>query len=111
MAVWLSGGAGRIVLEGATLAGRIVTGIISTDPSASTQIFNLNASASQFVFRRNRVINGRRFGVLAKGDRLLVSENTFIGLGNGAVQFLNSPFEGLCARHAFLTSCTACCSD
>ena len=36
-------------------------------------------------------------------SRLLVSDNTFTGLGSGAVQFLNSPFEGLCARHAVVT--------
>jgi hypothetical protein len=68
----------------------------------ATQIYNLNASATQFVFRGNRVRNGRRFGVLAKGLRLLIENNSFSGLGSGAVQFLNTPVEGLCARHALV---------
>jgi hypothetical protein len=70
--------------------------------AATTQIYNLNASATQFVFRGNEVRNGRRFGVLAKGLRLLVENNSFVGLGSGAVQLLNSPVEGLCARHALV---------
>eukprot|EP01047_Picozoa_sp_COSAG01_P059829 COSAG01_NODE_7243_length_3287_cov_2.111669_2_plen_250_part_00 len=66
----------------------------------ATNVFDLNATASQFVFRNNTVLNGRRFGVLAKGLRLVVEDNYFIGLGSGAVQFLNSVTEGLCARSA-----------
>ena len=59
----------QVTLEGGSLADVVTTGIISNDPSSATQIFNLNASATQFVFRRNQVLNGRRFGVLAKGNR------------------------------------------
>ena len=60
------------------------TGRVSTsDPKGATQIYNLNASATQFVFRGNKVRNGRRFGVLAKGLRLLVENNSFEGLGSG----------------------------
>ena len=57
-------------------------------------------ACGQFVFRRNAVLNGRRFGVLAKGQQLAITDNTFVGLGSGAVQYLNSATEGLCARDA-----------
>ena len=63
-------------------------------------MFDLNATASQFVFRGNSVVSGRRFGVLAKGQRLAIESNSFIGLGSGAVNYLNPDTEGLCARSA-----------
>ena len=74
----------------------LIVGALSTETSSiATQVYNLNASATQFVFRGNRVRNGRRFGVLAKGLRLLIEDNSFEGLGSGAVQFLNTPVEGV----------------
>ena len=47
------------------------------------------------MFRNNTVRNGRRIGVLAKGRGGLIENNTFEGLGGGAVEFWNAPFEGL----------------
>ena len=49
------------------------------------------------VFRNNFVRNGRRVGVLTKGHRALIENNTFIGLGGGAVEYWDAPYEGLCA--------------
>jgi hypothetical protein len=79
--------------------GPLDLGIIREITDA-TNVFDLNATATQFVFRNNTVLNGRRFGVLAKGLRLVVEDNRFIGLGSGAVQFINAVTEGLCARSA-----------
>eukprot|EP00052_Salpingoeca_macrocollata_P025277 m.230034 g.230034 ORF g.230034 m.230034 type:complete len:711 (-) comp22404_c0_seq2:36-2168(-) len=62
-----------------------------------TQVFVANRTANQFVFRRNRVHNSRRVGVLAKGERALIEDNVFWGLGGGGVELWNAPFEGLCA--------------
>merc|ERR1712070_275677 len=45
----------------------------------------------------NHVSNGRRVGVLYKGDRALIEKNRFEGLGGGAVECWNAPVEGLCA--------------
>ena len=61
----------------------------------TTQLFNMSRSCSQFVFRNNRVIAGRRIGVLAKGSGGLVENNYFEGLGGGAVELWNAPYEGL----------------
>jgi hypothetical protein len=63
--------------------------------SAITQVFNVSRTCNQFVFRNNTVRNGRRIGVLAKGRGGLIENNTFEGLGGGAVEFWNAPFEGL----------------
>lgn len=60
-----------------------------------TQVFNASRTCNQFVFRSNTVRNGRRIGVLAKGCGGLIENNTFEGLGGGAVEFWNAPFEGL----------------
>ncbi len=62
---------------------------------AITQVFDANRTCNQFVFRNNTVRNGRRIGVLAKGVGGLIENNTFEGLGGGAVEFWNAPFEGL----------------
>lgn len=78
--------------------GPIQTGSIggNFDPHV-TQVYNFNSSSGQFVFRRNTVRNGRRVGVLAKGHRALIEDNVFQGLGGGAVELWNAPYEGLCA--------------
>lgn len=60
-----------------------------------TQVFDASRTCNQFVFRNNTVRNGRRIGVLAKGRGGLIENNTFEGLGGGAVEFWNAPFEGL----------------
>jgi hypothetical protein len=60
-----------------------------------TQVFNASRNCDQFVFRNNTVRNGRRIGVIAKGRGGLIEHNTFTGLGGGAVEFWNAPFEGL----------------
>jgi hypothetical protein len=62
---------------------------------AVTQVFNASRTCNQFVFRNNTIRNGRRVGVLAKGCGGLIENNTFEGLGGGAVEFWNAPFEGL----------------
>ena len=62
---------------------------------AATQVFNASRTCNQFVFRNNTVRNGRRIGVLAKGRGGLIENNTFEGLGGGAVEFWNAPAEGL----------------
>tara|TARA_B110000208_G_scaffold108527_2_gene134434 strand:+ start:116 stop:1297 length:1182 start_codon:yes stop_codon:yes gene_type:complete len=83
---------------------RLDLGVITNSDKNSintvTNVFDLNTTASQFVFRGNKVMSGRRFGVLGKGQRLSIINNSFIGLGSGAVNYLNSVTEGLCARHA-----------
>ena len=43
------------------------------------------------------VRDGRRVGLLAKGNRALVERNSFSGLGGGGVELWNAPYEGLCA--------------
>ena len=97
----IPGGFGVNATLGSALPSGLVTGTITgSDAAAATQFFNLNRSASSFTFRRNTVRNGRRFGVLMKGQHLLVEDNLFVGQGSGAVLALNSPFEGLCARSA-----------
>jgi len=63
-----------------------------------TQVFNFNRTSNQFVFRSNAVRNGRRVGVLYKGYRAWVGNNSFTGMGGGALELWNAPFEGLCAR-------------
>jgi hypothetical protein len=60
-----------------------------------TQVFDASRTCNQFVFRNNTVRNGRRIGVLAKGLGGLIENNIFAGLGGGAVEFWNAPFEGL----------------
>ena len=57
----------------------------------------MDVAASQFVFRRNRVVNARRNAVLAKGDRGLVEKNHIQGCGGSALALWNAPYEGLCA--------------
>jgi hypothetical protein len=91
--VTLDGDAGEIVSgrPGVKRAGRKK---VPADGSA-TQVFNASRTCNQFVFRNNTVLNGRRVGVLAKGRGGLIENNTFEGLGGGAVEFWNAPFEGL----------------
>ncbi len=62
---------------------------------AITQVFDASRTCNQFVFRNNTIRNGRRIGVLAKGLGGLIENNIFEGLGGGAVEFWNAPFEGL----------------
>ncbi len=64
-----------------------------------TEVYNASRMCNGFVFRNNIARNGRRIGVLAKGDGGLVERNTFEGLGGGGVEFWNSPFEGLAAEN------------
>jgi hypothetical protein len=79
--------------------GHLDLGVIGgTSLTAATNIYNLNVTATQFVFRNNKVASGRRFGVLAKGLRMCIESNSFIGLGSGAVQFDYMDTEGLSAR-------------
>ena len=80
-------------------AGAITPGVIGGGPlnQSVTQVFNFNRTSNQFVFRRNVVRNGRRVGVLYKGHRAVVSDNTFEGLGGGALELWNAPYEGLLA--------------
>ena len=63
-----------------------------------TQVFNFNRTSGQFVFRKNTVRNGRRVGVLYKGYRSWVDSNLFVGLGGGAMELWNAPYEGLFAQ-------------
>ena len=42
--------------------------------------------------------NGRRVGVLYKGYRSWVDSNLFVGLGGGAMELWNAPYEGLFAQ-------------
>ncbi len=64
-----------------------------------TEVYNASRMCNQFVFRRNTARNGRRIGVLAKGDGGLIEENVFENLGGGGVEFWNAPFEGLAAEN------------
>jgi hypothetical protein len=64
-------------------------------PLDRTQIYNLSATAGNFVFRSNVFSRGRRTGLLAKGGPGLVERNTFEELGGGGVEIFNAPFEGL----------------
>jgi hypothetical protein len=91
--VTLDGDMGHIV-TGRTGVKRTGTKKVPADP-AITQVFNASRTCNQFVFRNNTVRNGRRIGVLAKGRGGLIENNTFDGLGGGAVEFWNAPFEGL----------------
>jgi len=64
-------------------------------PLDRTQIYNLSATAGNFVFRDNVFSRGRRTGLLAKGGPGLIESNTFEELGGGGVEIFNAPFEGL----------------
>jgi hypothetical protein len=64
-------------------------------PLDRTQIYNLSATAGQFVFRGNVFTRGRRTGLLAKGGPGLIENNAFEELGGGGVEIFNAPFEGL----------------
>ena len=79
--------------------GPITPGVIGGGPLnlSVTQVFNYNRTSGQFVFRRNVVRNGRRVGVLYKGHRAVISDNSFEGLGGGALELWNAPCEGLLA--------------
>lgn len=88
--------------------GGIVTGRLTPAKGASyaasgnpdvTEIYDASRMCNQFVFRNNVARNSRRIGVLAKGDCGLIERNRFEGLGGGAVEFWNAPFEGLAAEN------------
>ena len=89
----------RVRLSGPV--GPVVTGSTMADGgglnATVTQVFNFNRTSNQFVFRSNTVRNGRRVGVLYKGYRAWIDNNTFTGLGGGALESWNAPFEGLCS--------------
>lgn len=53
-------GATTVHMEGSTFPVLDTGHVNAGDPNAATQVYNLNASATQFVFRRNKVTNGRR---------------------------------------------------
>lgn len=91
--VTLDGAVGNITV-GQLGAKRVGVQMKLADDSV-TQVFNVSRACNQFVFRNNTVHNGRRIGVLAKGGGGLIENNTFAGLGGGAVEFFNAPFEGL----------------
>lgn len=65
--------------------------------STVTQVFNLNQTANQLVFRRNIYRNGRRTGLVAKGSRALVEDNVVEGTGGGGLELWPAPYSGLCA--------------
>ncbi|MCX7011235.1 MAG: right-handed parallel beta-helix repeat-containing protein [Candidatus Sumerlaeota bacterium] len=60
-----------------------------------TQVYDASRMCGQFVFRHNICRNGRRVGVLAKGEGGLIEGNVFENLGGGGVEMWNAPFEGL----------------
>ncbi|MFZ5828923.1 MAG: right-handed parallel beta-helix repeat-containing protein [Planctomycetota bacterium] len=93
LAVTLDGDVGEIVV-GRPGVKRVGSQKTLSDDSI-TQVFNASRTCNQFVFRNNTVRNGRRVGVLAKGRGGLIEGNRFEGLGGGAVEFWNAPFEGL----------------
>lgn len=97
--VWLSEPPGPIV-PGPIGMGRRSNGLGDlTFNNSVTQIFNLNQTANQLVFRRNIFRNGRRAALLAKGYRALVENNFVDGTGGGGVELWPAPYEGLCAAH------------
>ena len=100
------GGTGGVAVNAPTVVtldgypGQLDLGVIGANVESATNIYNLNVTATQFVFRGNHVRAGRRFGVLAKGQRMCVESNTFVGLGGAAVAFDYMDTEGLSARSA-----------
>jgi len=93
VAVEKQGGSLDVTLDGdvgAVVPGRLVKGTV-------TRVFNASRMCNQFVFRNNIVRNGRRVGVIAKGENGLIEHNRFEGLGAGGVEFWNSPNGGLAA--------------
>lgn len=89
-------------IKGVT-AGRLIPakglGYAAQGNAEVTEVYNASRMCNGFVFRNNIARNGRRIGVLAKGDGGLIERNTFEGLGGGGVEFWNSPFEGLAAEN------------
>jgi hypothetical protein len=73
-------------------------GAVSED-SRATQVYNASRMCNQFVFRHNVARNGRRAGVIAKGDGGLVEDNRFENMGGGGVELWPAPFEGLAAEN------------
>jgi hypothetical protein len=89
----------RLVLDGPV--GDVTPGSVNGKGGFNgsvTQVFNFNRTSNQFVFRSNVVRNGRRVGVLYKGYRAWIENNSFTGLGGGALESWNAPYEGLCSR-------------
>lgn len=67
--------------------------------SRATEVYNLSRTCNQFVFRHNVARNGRRAGVIVKGDGGLVEDNRFENMGGGGVELWPAPFEGLATEH------------
>lgn len=97
--VWLDGTVGSIV-PGSIGGQQDLSGTEKRAlqfNASVTQVFNLNQTANQLVFRRNHYRNGRRVGLLAKGSRALVEDNVIEGTGGGGLELWPAPYEGLCA--------------
>eukprot|EP00051_Salpingoeca_urceolata_P012216 m.151587 g.151587 ORF g.151587 m.151587 type:complete len:673 (-) comp17414_c1_seq5:244-2262(-) len=60
-----------------------------------TSVYNRNCTNAQFVFRNSIVRNVRRIGILAHGTRGYIHNNTFQGLGGGALEGWDDALEGL----------------
>ena len=86
-----------LVMLDAPVGPGLVFGHANSNTSV-TQVYSFNCTSNQFVFRKNRVRNGRRVGVLYKGDRAWIDSNSFEGLGGGALEMWNAPVEGLWAH-------------
>lgn len=71
---------------------------VSSD-SRATEVYNASRMCNQFVFRHNFARNGRRVGVIAKGDGGLIEDNRFENMGGGGVELWPAPFEGLAAEN------------
>ncbi len=70
-------------IKGVT-AGRLIPakglGYAAQGNAEVTEVYNASRMCNGFVFRNNIARNGRRIGVLAKGDGGLIERNTFEGL-------------------------------
>ena len=82
----------------------------ATANTSATQVYSFNCTSNQFVFRKNRVRNGRRVGVLYKGYRSWIDSNSFEGLGGGALEMWNAPVEGLWAHSVLFREGPPCSS-
>ena len=92
----------RVTLDAPISTNGIVPGPITAAFNESiTQVFNFDAESTQLVVRDNIIRNGRRVGLLAKGHRALVQNNSFVGLGGGAVELWNAPYvrAGPCVQY------------
>lgn len=55
------------------------------------QIWNRSKSSGDFVIRKNRFENIRRFGTVFRAKRGVVEENVYIGTSERAIAFVNEP--------------------